>query len=127
MVRLITSPRVISAAGKPPKHIEEFIGRAASGTEDVSIARMRSPPGWSEPGQAPLFDEYTLVLRGSLCIATRDRAVTVLAGQVAVVPKGEWVQYSTPGGAEYVAVCLPAFSEGAARRDLPGPSGAGGR
>ncbi len=127
MVRLITSPRVISAAGRPPKRIEEFIGRAVSGTEHVSIARMKSPQGWSEPGQTPLFDEYSLVLQGSLCVSTRDGTVTVRAGQAISVPKGEWVQYSTPEGAEYIAVCLPAFAEGAAHRDLPGTSGAGGR
>ena len=127
MVRLIASPRVISAAGRPPKRIEEFIGRVVSGTEDVSIARMRSPPGWSEPGQTPLFDEYTLVLQGSLSISTPNGTVTVGAGQAAIVLGGEWVQYSTPDGAEYIAVCLPAFAEGAAQRDLPSQPGTGGR
>ena len=108
----IQKPTLIEAAGQPPKSIEEFIGRVNSGTTAVSIARMTSPPGWSEPGQTPEFDEYTVVLRGSLHVKLRDMAFDVGAGQAIIVKAGEWVQYSSsdPGGAEYIAVCLPAFS-----------------
>lgn len=115
----IKQPSVIEAAGNKPKRIEEFIGRVNSKTGDVSVARMRSPGGWVEPGQTPEFDEYTVVLRGSLRVATRDGVVDVGAGEAVIAHKGEWVQYSTPGaeGAEYVAVCLPAFSMESVHRD----------
>lgn len=112
MTRHIQEPTVLQAAGQPPKIIEEFIGRVNSKTESVSIARMKSPAGWSEPGQTPAFDEYTVVLRGSLHIKLKNKEFDVQAGQAVTVPAGEWVQYSTPSpeGAEYIAVCLPAFS-----------------
>jgi mannose-6-phosphate isomerase-like protein (cupin superfamily) len=115
----IVKPTVIQAAGNKPKQIEEFIGRVNSRTEAVSIARMRSPAGWVEPGQMPEFDEYTVVLRGSLRVATKAETIDVAAGQAIITRAGEWVQYSTPGpdGAEYIAVCLPAFSPAAVHRD----------
>ena len=119
MAKLIQQPTVIQAAGNKPKLIEEFIGRVNSGTSAISIARMKSPPGWVEPGQTPQFDEYTVVLSGVLQVATRDSVQQVRAGQAIIVPAGEWVQYSTPGeeGAEYIAVCLPAFSPETVHRD----------
>ena len=119
MPRLIEAPTVITAAGNMPKQIEEFIGRVNSKTDSVSIARMKSPAGWTEPGQTPEFDEYTIVLRGLLRVKTRTGAMDVKAGQAVITSRGEWVQYSTPGpdGAEYFAVCLPAFSPGAVHRD----------
>lgn len=119
MATLIKKPTVIKAAGKPPKRIEEFVGRVNSGTEEVSIARMKSPQGWVEPGQTPEFNEYTLVLKGRLQAKTRKKTLTVKAGQAIITPAGEWVQYSSPhaGGAEYVAVCLPAFSPTTVHRD----------
>jgi mannose-6-phosphate isomerase-like protein (cupin superfamily) len=109
----------IQAAGQPPKSIEEFIGRVNSRTAAVSIARMVSPAGWTEPGQAPEFDEYTVVLRGSLHVKLKDAELEVAGGQAIIVKAGEWVQYSSPapGGAEYIAVCLPAFSPGTVHRD----------
>lgn len=112
MAILIQKPTVIQAAGQPPKLIEEFIGRVNSKTAAVSIARMKSPPGWSEPGQTPEFDEYTAVLRGTLHVKLHDGEYNVGAGQAIVVQSGEWVQYSSPSpeGAEYLAVCIPAFS-----------------
>src|SRR5688572_31594681 len=102
MTKLISQPKIIPAAGNKPKIIEEFIGRVNSGTAAVSIARMTSPGGWVEPGQTPLFDEYTVVLRGALRVTTRDGVLDVRAGQAVVTAAGEWVQYSTPGadGAE---------------------------
>ena len=106
----ITSPTIIQAAGNKPKRIEEFIGRVNAATEALSIARMTSPSGWVEPGQTPEFDEYTVVLRGELQVQTRDKNYNVAAGQAFIVHAGEWVRYSTPQGAEYIAVCLPAFS-----------------
>ncbi len=119
MPTLIEAPTVIAAAGNKPKKIEEFIGRVNSGTSAVSIARMTSPAGWEEPGQTPEFDEYTLVLRGSLRVTSRDGGIDVRAGQAVIVPAGEWVRYSSPDaeGAEYVAVCLPAFSPAIVHRD----------
>jgi len=119
MPRHIPTPTTIHAAGNLPKIIEEFIGRVNSGTDTVSIARMKSPSGWIEPGQTPEFDEYTLVLRGSLRVTTKAGVVDVSAGQAVIAPQGEWVQYSTPGaeGAEYVAVCVPAFSPETVHRD----------
>jgi len=115
----IAKPTVVAAAGNKPKLIEEFVGRVNSGTAEVSIARMRSPGGWVEPGQRPEFDEYTVVLRGALRVATRSGTFDVRAGEAVIVPRGEWVQYSTPGddGAEYVAVCFPAFSPDTVHRD----------
>ena len=119
MPKLIESATVISAAGNKPKRIEEYIGRVNSDTEQVSIARMVSPEGWVEPGQTPQFDEYTLVLKGLLKVKTKDSTMEVKAGQAILVNKGEWIQYSSPqsGGAEYIAVCLPAFSPDTVQRD----------
>jgi quercetin dioxygenase-like cupin family protein len=119
MIQLITSPALIKAAGNKEKKIEEFFGRVNSNTTEVSIARMTSPEGWIEPGQYPDFNEYTLVLKGTLKIATREKEYTVKEGQAILTSAGEWVQYSTPydGGAEYVAICLPAFSIDMVKRD----------
>ena len=119
MARLLAAPTVIHAAGQPPKIIEEFIGRVNSGPSGISIAKMTSPSGWREQGQTPEFDEFTLVLSGQLQVETRDAVHQVSAGQAIVVNAGEWVRYSTPGdaGAEYIAVCLPAFSPDSVHRD----------
>ncbi len=119
MATLIPRPTVIKAAGNQPKLIEEFFGRVNSRTSSISIARMRSPAGWVEPGQTPEFDEYTVVLRGELQVKTHALTLTVKAGQGVHTPKGEWVQYSTPhpDGAEYLAVCLPAFAPDTVHRD----------
>jgi mannose-6-phosphate isomerase-like protein (cupin superfamily) len=119
MPTLIDKPAVIAAAGNKPKIIEEYIGRVRSRTDSVSIARMRSPSGWVEPGQTPEFDEYTVVLAGMLRVESRDATLDVHAGQAVIVPRREWVRYSSPGpdGAEYVAVCLPAFSTDTVHRD----------
>jgi mannose-6-phosphate isomerase-like protein (cupin superfamily) len=119
MATRIEQPTIVQAAGNKPKIIQEFIGRVNSQTDAISVARMQSPGGWVEPGQTPEFDEYTVVLRGTLRVATRDGALDVQAGQAVIAPKGEWVQYSTPGdeGAEYVAICLPAFSPAIVHRD----------
>ena len=121
MLTIIRDPKRIEAAGTPPKSIEEFIGRVNSQTGAVSIARMVSPSGWSEPGQTPEFDEFTVVLRGELRVETRDGAHDLSAGQTVIAPRGQWVRYSTPGpeGAEYIAVCLPAFSPEIVHRDEP--------
>ena len=113
----ITQPVRVEAAGEPPKLIDEFAGRASNGEERVSVARMRSPAGWSEPGQRPEFDEYTVVLAGSVRVETEDSVLEVPAGQAVLTRAGEWVRYSTPEGAEYVAVCLPAFSPDSVHRD----------
>jgi len=112
MPDLIDNPTVIAAHGNLPKRIAEYVGRVNSGTAAVSIARMESPAGWIEPGQTPEFDEYAVVLRGLLRVETRSRTIDVKAGQAIAVHQGEWVRYSTPepGGAEYVAVCIPAFA-----------------
>ncbi len=109
----------IQAAGNKPKLIDEFIGRVNSSTEAVSVARMQSPGGWQEPGQTPEFDEYTVVLRGMLRVETKQGVLDVQAGQAVVTSRGEWVRYSTPSpdGAEYVAVCIPAFSPNTVHRD----------
>ena len=115
--RLIPAPAVIPAAGTRPKRIEEFVGRVSTATAAVSIARMVAPAGWVEPGQKPEFDEYTLVLEGSLRVETRNGSLDVSAGQAVCVAAGEWVRYSTPQGATYVAVCLPAFSPDSVHRD----------
>lgn len=119
MATLIEKPTRIEAVGHPPKTIEEFVGRVNSRTETLSIARMKSPSGWSEPAQRPEFDEYTVVLRGSLRVALDDREIDVAAGQAIIVHAGERVRYSTPGaeGAEYIAVCLPAFSPTTVHRE----------
>jgi mannose-6-phosphate isomerase-like protein (cupin superfamily) len=115
----IHAPTRIQAAGNKPKLIEEFIGRVNSRTQDVSIARMTSPSGWVEPGQTPEFDECTIVLRGFLRVTTKHETIDVAAGQAIIAHGGEWVQYSTPGpeGAEYLAVCRPAFSPDTVHRD----------
>lgn len=118
-MQYIKKPAIIRAAGNPPKQIEEFIGSVNSQTSEVSIARMTSPTGWSEPGQTPEFSEYTVVLKGTLKVKLKDRELEISAGQAIIVQPGEWVQYSTPydGGAEYIAVCLPAFSLELVHRD----------
>lgn len=120
MAQLIDSPSIVEAAGNKPKVIEEFIGRIASGTQAVSVARMTSPAGWLEPGQTPEFDEYTVVIRGTLRVTTREGVLDVRAGQAVIAQKGAWVQYSTPEpeGAEYIAVCVPAFSPLTVHRDV---------
>jgi len=117
MPQLVSSPTRIPVPGN--KLVEEFIGHVNSGEGAVSIAHMHSPPGWSEPGQQPDFDEFTLVLRGSLRVESRDGTLNVRAGQAVIARRGEWVRYSTPDseGAEYVAICLPAFQPAAAHRD----------
>ena len=119
MPELVTAPTRIVAAGSKPKSIDEYVGRVNSKTEAVSIAHMRSPAGWVEPGQTPEFDEYTLVLSGMLRIRHAGGELDVRAGQAVIARGGEWVQYSSPEpeGAEYVAVCLPAFSPGTVHRD----------
>ena len=119
MPRLIAAPTVIAPAGNKPKKIEEFAGRVNSGHSDVSVAKMTSPSGWLEPGQRPEFEEITIVLKGRLHVEHEGGALDVGAGQAVVTAPGEWVRYSTPGpdGAEYVAVCLPAFSPTTVHRD----------
>ncbi len=119
MAKLIPAPSIIKAAGNKPKEIREYIGRVNSGTSDLSIAHMKSPQGWEESGQAPEFDEYTIVLKGTLKVETAKEILTVSEGQVFITSRGEWVKYSTPfeEGAEYMAVCLPAFSIEKVNRD----------
>ena len=119
MPRLIEQPVIVQAAGNKPKRIEEFVGRASSGHTALSVARMTSPPGWEEPGQRPEFEEVTVVLRGLLRVEHEGGAFDVHAGQAVVAAPGEWVRYSTPGpdGAEYIAICLPAFSPETVHRD----------
>ena len=119
MAQLIAKPTLIKAAGNKPKVIKEFIGRVNSKTQDVSIAQMKSPAGWVEPGQTPKFDEYTVVLKGTLRVETKSKTINVKAGQAIITPAGEWVRYSSPlkSGAEYIAVCLPAFSPNMVCRD----------
>jgi ethanolamine utilization protein EutQ (cupin superfamily) len=119
MPTLIEKPTRIEASGNKPKLIDEYVGRVNSGEPRLSIAQMRSPSGWAEPGQRPEFDEYTLVLKGSLRVEYEGGHLDVVAGQAVMAAKGEWVRYSTPGpdGAEYVAVCLPAFSPSTVHRD----------
>ncbi len=119
MPRLIAQPTVVAAAGNKPKRIEEYAGRVNSGHADVSVARMVSPEGWVEPGQRPSFEEITVVLKGMLRVEHEGGALDVRAGQAVVAEPGEWVRYSSPeaGGAEYVAICLPAFSIDAVNRD----------
>lgn len=117
MPTLLATPRRITAAGNMPKLIDEYVGRINSGTPEVSIARMQSPPGWEEPGQRPEFDEYTIVLEGSLRVEHDGGVMEVAAGQAVLSRRGEWVRYSTPQGAQYLAVCLPAFSPQTVHRD----------
>ena len=119
MPSLVAQPTRITAAGNKPKTIDEYIGRVNSQTSGLSVAHMRSPQGWEEPGQTPDFDEFTLVLKGKLRVRHKDGHMDVVAGQAVIAHRGEWVQYSTPneGGAEYIAVCLPAFSMDTVHRD----------
>jgi hypothetical protein len=119
MVQFIKSPSIIKAAGTKEKIIRELFGRVNSKTDEVSIAHMTSPEGWEEPGQCPKFDEYTVVLKGKLKIKTRKDEFVITEGQGIMTSKDEWVQYSTPfsGGADYIAVCLPAFSPDLVKRD----------
>ncbi len=119
MPQLIERPAIVEAAGNLPKRIEEYAGRVISGHASVSVARMRSPQGWREPGQRPEFEEISLVLRGTLRVEHEAGCFDVCAGQAVVARPGEWVRYSSPepGGAEYVAICLPAFSPDTVHRD----------
>jgi ethanolamine utilization protein EutQ (cupin superfamily) len=119
MPDLIEAPSRVEAAGTKPKLIDEYVGRVNTGEQRVSVAHMRSPDGWLEPGQRPDFDEYTLVLEGCLHVEHEDGSLDIRTGQAVLVRAGEWVRYSTPepGGASYVAVCLPAFSPGTVHRD----------
>jgi mannose-6-phosphate isomerase-like protein (cupin superfamily) len=119
MPRLIEAPTVIPAAGNKPKVIREFVGRANTQTTALSIAHMQSPAGWTEPGQRPEFDEYTVVLKGTLRVDFEGGSLRVAAGQAVIAEAGEWVRYSSPDpeGAEYLAVCLPAFSPETVHRD----------
>ena len=119
MARFIDTPVAVAAAGSPPKKIDEFVGRAATGHAQVSVARMESPAGWKEAGQRPEFAEITVVLRGMLRVEHEAGEFKVRAGQAVITERGEWVRYSTPEpeGAEYVAICLPAFSTATAHRD----------
>ena len=118
----ILQPTRIRAAGNKPKLIDEFVGRVNSKDSQVSVAHMRSPEGWEEPGQTPEFDEYTVVLKGMLRVTHRSGSIDVHAGQAVIAHKGEWVRYATPaaGGAEYIAVCVPAFSMETVHRDSSG-------
>lgn len=120
MPTLISQPTRITAAGNKPKLIDEYIGRVNSKTAGVSVAHMRSPQGWVEPGQTPDFDEFTVVLKGMLRVQHKGGKIDVPAGQAVITHRGEWVSYSTPdeGGAEYIAVCLPAFSMDTVHRDV---------
>jgi mannose-6-phosphate isomerase-like protein (cupin superfamily) len=115
--KLIAAPTIVAAAGTRPKTIEEFAGRVNSGHATVSVARMTSPAGWEEPGQRPEFEEITLVLRGTVRVEHQGGSLDVRAGQAVVTSPGEWVRYSTPDGAEYIAVCVPAFSPTTVHRD----------
>jgi ethanolamine utilization protein EutQ len=116
---LIATPTRVEAAGNKPKLIDEYVGRVNSGTSAASVAHMRSPGGWQEPGQTPEFDEFTVVLRGTLRVEYRDGSMDVRAGQAVIAHRGEWIRYSTPEaeGAEYMAVCLPAFAPDTVHRD----------
>jgi len=119
MPELIKQPSRVTAAGEPPKLIDEYVGQVNTGQDALSIAHMRSPSGWAEPGQRPEFDEFTIVLRGALVVESEEGQLTVEAGQGVHTRPGEWVRYSTPGadGAEYIAVCLPAFAPATVHRD----------
>jgi mannose-6-phosphate isomerase-like protein (cupin superfamily) len=119
MAKIIEAPSIIKATGNKPKIIEEYVGRVNTRTEDISIARMKSPEGWVEPGQTPEFEEFTLVVRGTLNVKTKENDTLLKEGQAVLIKGGEWVQYSSPdpGGAEYISVCLPAFSPNTVHRD----------
>ena len=119
MITKIEKPAIIRSAGNKQKHIAEYIGRVNSNTSEVSIAHMKSPPGWEEPGQTPEFDEYTEVLHGMVRVRTKTQVIDVRAGEAIIVGENEWIQYSTPGedGAEYIAVCVPAFSPDTVHRE----------
>lgn len=119
MPHLISAPSIVQAAGNKPKRIEEYVGRVNTDHTSVSVARMRSPSGWVEPGQRPTFEEITVVLKGSLRLEFEGGEYDVKAGQAVITKPGEWVRYSTPGaeGAEYIAVCIPAFSPDTVNRD----------
>ena len=119
MARLIEAPTEINAAGNVEKIIQEFIGRLNTKTDNISIAKMNSPEGWEEPGQTPEFDEFSIILKGTLRIENKNSTVDVKEGQAVIAPKGEWIKYSTPfqGGAEYIAICIPAFSPDIVHRD----------
>ena len=121
MAKHYKKPSIIKAAGNKEKSIEEFFGRINSGNSEISVAKMKSPEGWEEPGQCPEFDEFTLVLRGCLKVKTRDSEYLVKANEIIQLTANEWVQYSSPftGGAEYIAICLPAFSPAYVHRDNP--------
>jgi mannose-6-phosphate isomerase-like protein (cupin superfamily) len=123
MIKLIPSPKLVKAEGNIPKAIHEYFGRVNSQTTEISIARMKSPAGWKEPGQTPEFDEYTLVLKGTLRVETKVDDFYIHQDQAILVGKGEWVRYSSPGeeGAEYIAICLPAFSPETVNRDPQNP------
>ena len=114
---LISQATRIQAAGTKPKLIDEYVGRVNSKSTALSVAHMRSPEGWSEPGQTPEFDEYTIVLKGTLRVTHKSGQMDVRAGQAVIAHKGEWVQYSTPEAAEYIAICLPAFSPETVHRE----------
>jgi len=119
MPELIGAPSRVAAAGEPPKLIDEYVGRASTGETGLSVAHMRSPSGWAEPGQRPEFDEFTIVLRGAVVVEFDGGQMTVEAGQGVHARPGEWVRYSSPepGGAQYIAVCLPAFAPDTVHRD----------
>lgn len=119
MIKKIDKPAVIKAAGNKPKEILEYFGRVNSQTNDISVAKMNSPQGWIEPGQKPLFDEYTIVLQGTLKVKTKNQEFEIKAGEAILIGKDEWAQYGSPyeGGAEYISVCLPAFSPETVHRD----------
>jgi mannose-6-phosphate isomerase-like protein (cupin superfamily) len=119
MPTLIPAPTRVTAAGNKPKLIDEYVGRVNTQTQELSVAHMRSPGGWVEPGQTPEFREFTVVLKGLLRVEHKGGAIDVRAGQAVVCQPGEWVRYSTPGdeGAEYIAICLPAFSMDTVHRD----------
>ena len=117
-MKKISSPSIIKSVGNKPKVIEEYVGRVNSGTNSISIAKMSSPNGWKEPGQKPQFDEYTIVLRGTLKVESRTETLFIKEGEAVIVNSGEWIRYSTPNeGAEYIAICLPAFSLDTVNRD----------
>lgn len=117
MPTLISQPTRVQAAGTKPKLIDEYVGRVNTKTQSASVAHMRSPAGWEEPGQRPEFDEFTIVLKGMVRVQHETGALDVRAGQAVIAHKGEWIQYSTPEGAEYIAVCMPAFSPESVHRD----------
>ncbi len=118
MPQFVEKPSIIEAAGNLPKIIREYIGHVNSGTDALSIAHMTSPPGWEEPAQTPEFDEYTVVLKGCLRVSSESGDIDVVAGQAIIAKAGEWIRYSTPGadGADYIAVCQPAFSPATVHR-----------